>query len=141
MIKIIEHDGSVNEYDEKDAKVLSTLRHTASHVMAQAIKTLYPNAKLAIGPSIDNGFYYDVDFGEEFVSEADLPKIEAEMKKIVKKCYPMERFVLPRGEAIKFMQEKEEPTRWSSSRICRRTRRFPSSARAISPTCARDRTL
>ena len=109
MIKIIEHDGSVNEYDEKDAKVLSTLRHTASHVMAQAIKTLYPNAKLAIGPSIDNGFYYDVDFGEEFVSEADLPKIEAEMKKIVKKCYPMERFVLPRGEAIKFMQEKEEP--------------------------------
>ena len=57
----------------------------------------------------DSGFYYDVDFGEEFVSEADLPKIEAEMKKIVKKCYPMERFVLPRGEAIKFMQEKEEP--------------------------------
>ncbi len=141
MIKIIEHDGSVNEYDEKDAKVLSTLRHTASHVMAQAIKTLYPNAKLAIGPSIDNGFYYDVDFGEEFVSEADLPKIEAEMKKIVKKCYPMERFVLPRGEAIKFMQEKEEPYKVELIEDLPEGRRFPSSARAISPTCAPDRTF
>lgn len=109
MVKIIEHDGSVKEYDEKDAFVLSTLRHTASHVMAQAIKELYPHAKLAIGPSIDSGFYYDVDFGDETISELDLPKIEAEMKKIVKKCLPMERFVLSREDAIKFMQEKDEP--------------------------------
>ena len=109
MAKIIEHDGSVKEYEEKDPYVLSTLRHTCSHVMAQAVKTLYPNAKLAIGPSIDTGFYYDIDFGEETISEADLPKIEAEMKKIVKKCLPLERFTLSREEAVKFMQEKEEP--------------------------------
>ncbi|MDO4285150.1 MAG: threonine--tRNA ligase [Eubacteriales bacterium] len=108
-MKIIEHDGSIKEYDEKDPYVLSTLRHTASHVMAQAVKNLYPNAKLAIGPSIDTGFYYDIDFGEETLSEADLAKIESEMKKIVKKCLPLERFTLPREEALRFMEERQEP--------------------------------
>ena len=87
---------------------LSTLRHSASHVMAQAIKRLYPSAKLAIGPSIDNGFYYDIDFEEPITAE-DLPKIEDEMKKIVKEALPIERFELPRAEAIALMQEKEEP--------------------------------
>ena len=82
--------------------------HTTSHIMAQAIKRLYPEIKLAIGPSIDNGFYYDFDTEKPF-SEEDLIKIEDEMKKIIKEDLPLERFELPRKEAIKFMEEKEEP--------------------------------
>ena len=83
-------------------------RHTASHVMAQAIKRLYPETKLAIGPSIDDGFYYDFDREKAFTHE-ELEAIEKEMKKIVKEDIPLERFELPRAEAIKFMQDKEEP--------------------------------
>ena len=82
--------------------------HTTSHIMAQAIKRLYPEIKLAIGPSIDNGFYYDFDTENPF-SEEDLIKIEDEMKKIIKEDLPLERFELPRKEAIKFMEEKGEP--------------------------------
>ncbi len=85
-----------------------TLRHTASHILAQAIKRLWPDAKLAIGPSIDNGFYYDIDCDFTFTPD-DFAKIEAEMKKIVKANYRLERFELPREEAIAFMQEKNEP--------------------------------
>ena len=87
---------------------LSTLRHTASHVMAQAIKRLFPDCKLAIGPSIADGFYYDIDFAEPITAD-DLPRIEEEMKKIIKEDLPLERFELPREEALKFMAEKEEP--------------------------------
>ena len=83
-------------------------RHTASHVMAQAIKRLYPDTKLAIGPSIDDGFYYDFDREKAFTQE-ELNEIEKEMKKIVKEDIPLERFELPRAEAIKFMEEKCEP--------------------------------
>ena len=83
-------------------------RHTASHVMAQAIKRLYPDTKLAIGPSIDDGFYYDFDREKAFTEE-ELAEIEKEMKKIVKEDIPLERFELPREEAIKFMEEKQEP--------------------------------
>lgn len=82
--------------------------HTTSHIMAQAIKRLYPEIKLAIGPSIDNGFYYDFDTEKPF-SEEDLIEIEDEMKKIIKEDLPLERFELPRKEAIKFMEEKGEP--------------------------------
>jgi len=83
-------------------------RHTASHIMAQAIKRLYPDTKLAIGPSIEDGFYYDFDREKAFTHE-ELEEIEKEMKKIVKEDIPLERFELPRAEAIKFMEEKEEP--------------------------------
>lgn len=83
-------------------------RHTASHVMAQAIKRLYPDTKLAIGPSIDDGFYYDFDREKAFTQE-ELNEIEKEMKKIVKEDIALERFELPRAEAIKFMEEKGEP--------------------------------
>lgn len=83
-------------------------RHTTSHIMAQAIKKLYPQAKLAIGPSIDNGFYYDFDIDKTFTPE-ELVKIEKEMEQIIKADYPMERFTLPRNEAIKLMQDKNEP--------------------------------
>lgn len=87
---------------------LSTLRHTASHVMAQAVKRLYPTAKLAIGPSINDGFYYDIDF-ENPISAEDLPKIEEEMRKIIKEDLPIERFELPRAEAIRLMEDQGEP--------------------------------
>lgn len=83
-------------------------RHTASHVMAQAIKRLYPDTKLAIGPSIDDGFYYDFDREKAFTQE-ELDEIEKEMKKIVKEDIALDRFELPRAEAIKFMEEKGEP--------------------------------
>ena len=82
--------------------------HTTSHIMAQAIKRINPNAKLAIGPSIDEGFYYDFDVEKNFTDE-DKAKIEAEMKKIIKEDLPIEKFTLPREEAIKFMEEKDEP--------------------------------
>ncbi|NJP39554.1 threonine--tRNA ligase [Oscillospiraceae bacterium HV4-5-C5C] len=82
--------------------------HSTSHIMAQAIKRLYPEAKLAIGPAIENGFYYDVDYAPGFTAE-DLEKIEAEMKKIVKADYPIERFELPRQEALELMRQAEEP--------------------------------
>ena len=108
MAKITLHDGSIQEIDEKDPKYLSTLRHSCSHVMAQAIKHLYPTAKLAIGPSIADGFYYDIDF-EEPISEADLSKIETEMRKLIKANEKFEYFTLTREEAVKFMEEKEEP--------------------------------
>ncbi len=82
-------------------------RHTASHILAQAVKRLYPNVKLAIGPAIDNGFYYDFDVEKPFSVE-ELAQIEEEMKKIIKEDLKLERFILPRDEAIKFMEEKGE---------------------------------
>ena len=85
-----------------------TFRHTSSHILAQAVKRLYPETKLAIGPAIADGFYYDLDRETPFTTE-DLEKIEKEMKKIVKEALPIESFTLPREEAIALMQEKEEP--------------------------------
>lgn len=108
MAKLTMHDGSIHEVDEKDPEYLSTLRHSCSHVLAQAVKRLYPDAKLAIGPSIAEGFYYDIDF-QEPISEADLPKIETEMRKIVKENEKFEYFTLPREEALRLMEEKQEP--------------------------------
>ena len=93
-------------FDDEDGK--KTFNHTASHVMAQAVKRLYPDAKLTIGPAIDNGFYYDFDVEKSFSPE-DLTKIEGEMKKIVKEGLEIERFELPVDEAIKLMEEKNEP--------------------------------
>ena len=107
-VKITLHDGSVEEISKQDERYLSTLRHSCSHVLAQAIKRLYPEAKLAIGPSIADGFYYDIDFAEP-ISESDFEKIETEMRKIIKENEKIEYFSLPREEAIKLMQEKDEP--------------------------------
>lgn len=92
-------------FDSEDGK--RAFRHTASHILAQAVKRLYPEAKLAIGPSTDDGFYYDFD--DVTFTPEDFEKIEKEMKKIVKENLPIERFELPRAEAIKFMEEKGEP--------------------------------
>lgn len=105
---VIDKDCELNILTAKDAEGLAALRHTASHVMAQAIKRLYPSAKLAIGPSIADGFYYDIDF-ETPITADDLEKIETEMKKIIKEALPLERFTLPREEALALMKEKEEP--------------------------------
>ena len=105
---IVDKDCTLNIFTAKDPEGLAALRHTASHVMAQAIKRLWPETKLAIGPSIADGFYYDIDRDEPVTSD-DLAKIEAEMKKIIKEALPLERFELPRAEAIALMKEKNEP--------------------------------
>ena len=105
---VIDHDCTLNILTAKDEAGLSTLRHTASHVMAQAIKRLWPEIKLAIGPSNADGFYYDIDPATPVTAD-DLVKIEAEMKKIIKEALPIERFELPREEAIRLMKEKDEP--------------------------------
>ncbi|MCI8836684.1 MAG: threonine--tRNA ligase [Hungatella sp.] len=105
---VVDRDCQLNILTARDEKGLAALRHTASHVMAQAVKRLYPDAKLAIGPSIADGFYYDIDFANPIAAE-DLEKIEGEMKKIVKEGLCLERFTLPREEALALMREKEEP--------------------------------
>lgn len=93
-------------FDDEDGK--HAFNHTASHIMAQAVKRLYPDVKLTIGPSIDNGFYYDFDVEKPFTAE-NLEKIEAEMKKIVKEGLELEKFELPVDEALSLMEEKDEP--------------------------------
>ena len=104
---VVEKDCELNILTANDPKGLKVLRHTTSHVMAEAVKRLYPTAKLAIGPAIEEGFYYD--FETEPFTREDLDKIEAEMKKIIKEGSQLERFSLPREEAIRFMEEKQEP--------------------------------
>jgi threonyl-tRNA synthetase len=104
----LNEDGNIKflKFEDKEGK--DVFWHTSSHIMAHAIKRLWPEAKLAIGPAIENGFYYDIDLENRFVQE-DFKKIEAEMKKIVKEGLELERFELPRNEAIKFMEEQSEP--------------------------------
>ncbi|MBE6919846.1 MAG: threonine--tRNA ligase, partial [Ruminococcaceae bacterium] len=97
-----------NIYTFENETYRKTYWHTCSHVLAQAMKRLHPEVKLAIGPSIDNGFYYDFDTAEPF-SETQLAELEAEMRKICKEKLKLERFELPREEAIRFMEEKGEP--------------------------------
>ncbi len=104
---VLDKDCELNIITATDPKALYVIRHTASHVLAEAVKRLFPNAKVTIGPAIDEGFYYDFD-AEPF-SREDLDKIEAEMKKIIKEGHEITRFTLPRAEAIKYMEEKGEP--------------------------------
>ncbi|MGD9569021.1 MAG: threonine--tRNA ligase [Sedimentibacter sp.] len=108
LMEEIKEDGTIKflKFEDKEGKHI--FWHTSSHIMAQAIKRLWPEAKLAIGPAIDNGFYYDIDLEYRLVQD-DFEKIEEEMKKIVKEGLSLERFELPRNEAIKFMEEKQEP--------------------------------
>ena len=104
---VIDKDVNLNIYTFNDEEGKKTFWHTASHILAQAVKRLYPDAKCAIGPAIDNGFYYDFDMPS--LSRDELDKIEAEMKKIVKEAAEITSFTLPREEAIKLMEEKAEP--------------------------------
>lgn len=104
---VLEEDCELNIVTASDPEGLKVIRHTASHVLAQAVKRLFPEAKVTIGPAIEDGFYYDFD--SEPFSREDLDKLEAEMKKIIKEGHELKRFTLPREEAIKFMQERNEP--------------------------------
>ena len=104
---IVDKDCELNIVTFNDEAGKAAYRHTASHILAQAVKRLYPDAKLGIGPSIESGFYYDFD--SESFDRAALDAIEKEMKKIIKEGHPIERFALPREEAINFMKEKGEP--------------------------------
>ena len=124
---LIEKDCELNIITANTPEGLRVIRHTASHVMAEAVKRLFPDAKVTIGPAIDDGFYYDFD-AEPF-SREDLDSIEAEMKKIIKEGHKLERFTLQRDEAIRFMEEKGE----------RKMRRFLSMIRAVSRIYARVR--
>ena len=108
MIRTIQKDGSILDLEENNEELNKILWHTTSHILAQAVKRLYPNTKLGIGPAIENGFYYDFKV-EKPLTEDDINKIEEEMKKIVKEDLSLERSTLSREEAIKLMKEKEEP--------------------------------
>ena len=103
----ISEDCELNIVTASDPEGLRVIRHTASHILAEAVKRLFPNAKLAIGPAIDDGFYYDFD--SEPFSREDLDNLEAEMKKIIKEGHEITRYTLSRNDAIKFMEEKGEP--------------------------------
>ena len=104
---VVDSDCELSILTVNDKEGLAAYRHTTSHVLAEAVKRLYPEAKLAIGPSIDTGFYYDFEI--DSFSREDLDKIEAEMKKIIKEGAKLEKFTLPRAEAIKFMEDRNEP--------------------------------
>ena len=104
---VIDKDCTLNILTPNDKEGLRVIRHTASHVLAEAVKRLFPDAKMTIGPAIDDGFYYDFD-AQPF-SRDDLDKLEAEMKKIIKEGHELKRFTLPRNEAIQLMKEKNEP--------------------------------
>ncbi len=105
-MKVIYNDGTVKECPQEEE--LHVIRHTAAHIMAQAIKRLWPEADFAFGPATENGFYYDVDLGDTKLTDEDLEKIEKEMKKICKENLPIKAFTLPREEAVKLMQERGE---------------------------------
>lgn len=107
-LKLLLKNGEVKEFNNSEEIVLGALRHTASHILAQAVKRLFPDTKLAIGPSIADGFYYDFDRPTPFTPE-ELTCLEAEMKRIVKENLPLERFELPREEALALMEERDEP--------------------------------
>ena len=106
-MKVLYNDGHVGEINDS-AEELEVIRHDAAHLLAQALKRLYPHAQFAYGPATENGFYYDVDLGDTKVNEDDFPAIEAEMKKIVKENLKIETFELPRDEAIAYMKERGE---------------------------------
>lgn len=105
--EVISEDCELSILTANDKEGLSTVRHTASHVLAEAVKRLYPESRLAIGPSIDTGFYYD--FEHEPFSREDLDELEKEMKKIIKEGARLEKFTMPREDAIRFMEERQEP--------------------------------
>ena len=104
---VIDTDCQLNILTANDPEGLKVVRHTASHVLAEAVKRLFPEAKVTIGPAIEEGFYFDFDAAP--FSREDLDKLEAEMKKIIKEGHKLERFTLPRDEAIKYMEERNEP--------------------------------
>jgi len=106
-MKVIYNDGKVGECPKEEE--LQVIRHTAAHILAQAVKRLYPQASFAYGPATERGFYYDVDLGTTKISDADLPAIEKEMQAVIKENLPIKPFILSREDAIKLMKERNEP--------------------------------
>ena len=106
-MKVIYNDGKTAECPKDEE--LHVIRHTAAHVLAQAVKRLYPQACFAYGPATEKGFYYDVDLGDTKLSDTDLPAIEKEMQTIIKENLKITPFILDRDAAIKLMQERNEP--------------------------------
>ena len=104
----IEKDCELSIITLKDKEGLDILRHTCSHVLAQAVKNIFPTSKLAIGPTVENGFYYDIDFKTP-ITQQDLVKIEEEMKAIIKSDFPLERYVYSKKDALKIMKDFDEP--------------------------------
>ena len=129
-----------NKFSFENKEYRQTYWHTCSHVLAQAMKRLHPDVKLAIGPSIDNGFYYDFDTPAPFTPE-DLAALEGEMRKICKEKLKLERFELPRAEAVKFMEEKEEPYKVELIKTCLRMLLSASTNKATSLTFVQARIL
>ena len=107
-MKVILHDGSIVEHSFEEEIGRNALRHTASHILAQAVKRLYPDTKLAIGPSVKDGFYYDFDRDHPF-TEDEIEALEAEMKKIIKENLKLQWYTLSREEALKLMEDLNEP--------------------------------
>ena len=105
-MKIIYNDGHVAECPAEDE--LEVLRHSAAHIMAQAVKRLYPDAHFAYGPATEKGFHYDIDLGDVKLTDEDLPAIQAEMQKIVKENLPFKVYPLPRDEAVQLMKDRGE---------------------------------
>ncbi len=105
-MKVIYNNGSIGICEGADE--LEVLRHSAAHIMAQAVKRLYPEAKFGYGPATEKGFYYDIDLGDVKLSEESLSKIEAEMRNIVKENLPLKPFILSHEEAVKLMEERGE---------------------------------
>ena len=105
-MKIIYNDGHVAECPEDQE--LEVLRHSAAHIMAQAVKRLYPDAHFAYGPATEKGFHYDIDLGDVKLTDEDLPAIQAEMQKIVKENLPFKVYPLPRDEAVQLMKDRGE---------------------------------
>ena len=105
-MKVVFNNGTNGECSADEE--LHIIRHSAAHILAQAVKRLYPEAHFAYGPATEKGFYYDIDLGETVISDEDFPKIEAEMQKIVKENLPFKSFILSREESIKLMQERGE---------------------------------
>ena len=111
-MKVITKDGIIENLSGNNA--LLTLRHTAAHILAQAVSRLYPEASFAYGPANEKGFYYDVDLKGKKISESDLPAIENEMRAIIKENLPLKPFILSRDEAVALMRERNEPSRSST---------------------------
>ena len=107
-MKIIDKYGAVSECPEDQE--LQVIRHTAAHVLAQAVKRLYPSADFGYGPATEKGFFYDIDLGDVKLTDADLEKIEAEMRRIVKENIALKPFILGREEALKLMREQGDNT-------------------------------
>ena len=138
-MKVIYNDGHVAECPEDEE--LHVIRHTAAHILAQAVKRLYPEARFAYGPATEKGFYYDVDLGDKKLSDEDLPAIEAEMAKIVKENLQIKPFVLSREDAIKLMEERDETVQGRAHRRSAGGRgASASTSRANTSTCALART-